>query len=510
MEEVRPLQAKQNTPGPGGSAAVQWRDLREWLRLVEDHELLLTIEREVDPDEELSAITFMATQRVDAPAFLFQNLKGNRTDARILSNMLGASKERYALAVGLDPSLSVSQMIAATRGILKRRISPVHVAMDRAPVNEVVLRGDEIDLTRLPVPKFWPGDGGAFIGTGTVTLTRDPGSGRINVGSYRQALHSANRVGLNCVPGRHGILDCEAWWAQGRPCEIVAAYGIDPALFIAGSHRLGKEESELDFAGGLMGRPFELTDGEFVSLPIPANAEFVIEGVAHPGDVEMEGPLGEMHGFYSGARSPKPVIQVKAVHFRRSPIMTAALMATYPACEMGAYHSIIRSAGVHDSLVQNGVPGIRGVYVHPAAASGMCMAVVSLKQMLPGHAAQALALTAQCPAAAYLKWVIAVDEDVDPTDMNQVIWALSTRFNPADDLDVLRNTWTYRSDTSLAPDARPYGSKVLVNACMPHRFMKQLPERTLIRRDMYSRVSDRWSELGLPGEPPVLKNFHGE
>src|SRR5262249_15426039 len=148
-----------------------------------------------------------------------------------------------------------------------------------APVNEVVVRGDDIDLTTFPIPKFWPDDGGTFIGTGTVTFTRSPTSDRINLGSYRQALHSANRVGLNCVPGRHGILDCEAWWAQGKPCEIVAAYGIDPVLLIAGSQGLGRDESELDFAGGLMGCPMELTQAEFVSLPIPARAEFVIEGL---------------------------------------------------------------------------------------------------------------------------------------------------------------------------------------------------------------------------------------
>ena len=499
--------SQSHAPRTGG-AVNRWRDLREWLQIASEHGELLSIDAEIDPDEELSAVTFMGCQRPSAPAFLFNNLTGNQTDARILTNMLAASKERYALTVGIDPKLSTTEMIAATREILKRRIAPVYIPKEEAPVNEVVLRGSEIDLTMFPIPKFWPGDGGRFIGTGTVTFTKSPTSDRINVGSYRQALHSADRVGLNCVPGRHGILDCEAWWALGKPCEVVAAYGIDPALLIAGAQGLGRDESELDFAGGLMGRPMELTQSEVVGLPLPARAEFVIEGLAYPGDVEMEGPLGEFHGFYSGDRAAKPVIQVKAVHHRRSPIMTASLMANYPACEMGAYHCIIRAARIHDSLILNGMSGIRGVYVHPAAASGMCMAVVSLKQMRPGHAAQVLALTAQCNAAPYLKWIIAVDEDVDPTDFDQVIWAMSTRCNPSDDLDVLRNTWTYRSDPSLAPEARPYGSKVLVNACAPHRYLKQAPKRTLLRREIYERVSNRWSELGLSERPPVIKNFH--
>jgi UbiD family decarboxylase len=401
--------------------------------------------------------------------------------------------------------------VAATRAILKRRLPPVWIDKAQAPVNEIIALGDEVDLTKLPVPKFWPGDGGRFLGTGDITLTSDPATGRINVGVYRQMLHSARRVGMNFVFGRDGLFDVEAWWARGQPSEVVVAYGIDPVLFMAGAQRFAANESELDVAGGIMGRPIELTKGEFVSLPIPARAEFVIEGVLRPGDVEMEGPLGEFHGFYSGARSQKPVIEVLATHSRKSPILTAALMANYPAGEIGAYHAIMRSARIHENLDQIGVPGVQSVYVQPAAASASCMVVVSLRQMYPGHAAQVLALTAQCPAAVYCtKWIIAVDEDVDPTNFDQVMWALSTRCNPADDLDVLRNTWTFRADSSLPPEARPYGSKVLINACKPHRYLKQLPVRTLLRRSVYDQVARRWSELRLPGAPPILTSFHEE
>ena len=163
------------------------------------------------------------------------------------------------------------------------------------------MRGTEIDLTCLPAPTFWPADGGPFIGTGGITITANPTSGRLNAGCYRQQLYSPTRIGLNFVPGRHGQVDCEAAWAQGKPCEIVAAFGIDPALFMVGGMRFGPNESELDAAGGIMGRPVELTEAEYVSLPIPARAEIVIEGLAHAGDLETEGPLGEFHGYYSGA-----------------------------------------------------------------------------------------------------------------------------------------------------------------------------------------------------------------
>ena len=339
----------------GVAAPVAWRDLRDWLDLVEANGLLKHIAAPVEPDEELGAITLLATRREDAPALLFEQLAGDRSQARILCNMLGASKERYALAVGLDPGLSIAGMIAATRTVMTRRIAPLRVAKSDAPVNEVVLTGKQIDLTAFRFPKFWPGDGGRYIGTGDITLTSSADSGRLNVGVYRQMLQGPSRIGLYCSPGKHGLLDREGWWARGKPCEVVAAYGIDPVLFMLGAQAFGAAQSELDVAGGMMGRPVELTEAEFVSLPIPARAN-VVEGLLHPADLAPEGPLGEFTGYYGRERSPQPVIEVKAVHDRRSPIFTHALTAKYPSCEIGAYYAIMRSARILDDLERIGVP----------------------------------------------------------------------------------------------------------------------------------------------------------
>jgi 4-hydroxy-3-polyprenylbenzoate decarboxylase len=511
MEELSPLQS-QPAPEEKDHAGARWRDLREWLALVEAYGRLMRISQPVDADEELSAITFMATRRENAPALVFESLHGDRFGARVLANMLGSSKERYALAVGLNPGLSTAEMIAATRLVMSRRIAPVYIPAAAAPVNEIVLRDGEIDLTALPVPKFWPGDGGRYIGTGDITLTRDPDSRRINVGCYRQMLHGPRRVGLYCSPGKHGLLDREAWWARGEPCEVVVAYGIDPVLFMLAAQVFGAGESELDVAGGVMGRGVELTGGVCVSLPIPAQAELVIEGVLHAGNIEPEGPLGEFTGYYGRERSPQSVIEVKALHARRGPILTAALMAKYPSCEIGAYYAIMRSARILDDLERIGVPGVVGAYAHPAAASGWGIVVVALRQQYAGHAAQVLALAAQCPAAAYYtKWIIAVDDDVDPTDFNEVMWALSTRCHPAEDIDILRNTWSTGLDPSqYVAEQRPYGSKALINACKPHRYIRQFPPSTLLRRSVYDRVSARWTELGFAEPPPKLSVFHPE
>src|SRR5581483_4538550 len=199
-------------------------------------------------------------------------IAGDKSGSRVLANMLGSSKERYALAVGLDPDMSIAEMIQESRAIMNRKIPPVRVPKSKASVNEIVLRGSDIDLTKFPSPKFWPGDGGRYIGTGDITLTRHPDTGRINVGCYRQMLHGPRRVGVYCSPGKHGGLDRDAWWARGKPCEVVAAYGVDPILFMLAAQVFGMKESEFDVAGGMMGRPVELTEAECVGLPIPANA----------------------------------------------------------------------------------------------------------------------------------------------------------------------------------------------------------------------------------------------
>jgi UbiD family decarboxylase len=499
-------------PPTAHALPVHWRDLREWIAQIEQKGELQRISKPVSADEELAAITYMATRSERAPALLFETIAGDKSGSSVLANMLGASKERYALAVGLDPSLSITEMIAQTRSIMSRRIAPVRVSKVEAPVNEIVLCGDDIDLTCFPSPKFWPGDGGRYIGTGDITLTASPDTGRINVGCYRQMLHGPRRVGLYCSPGKHGLLDREAWWRKGKPCEVVVAYGIDPVLFMLAAQVFGAKESEIDIAGGMMGRGIELTDAENVSLPIPARAELVIEGTLREGDVLPEGPLGEFTGYYGRERSPQPVIDVTALHMRQSPILTAALMAKYPSCEIGAYYAIMRSARILDDLERIGVPGVVGAYAHPAAASGWGIVVVSLRQQYAGHVSQVLSLAAQCPAAAYYtKWIIAVDADVDPTDMNDVLWALSTRCHPAEDIDIIRKTWSTGLDPSqFEMERRPYGSKALIDACKPHRHLTEFPEPTFLGRAVYEAVAARWAELGFSDPPPKLTTFYKE
>ena len=227
---------------------------------------------------------------------------------------------------------------------------------------------------------------------------------------------------------------------------------------LVGSQTFPKNVSEYEYAGGIKGQPIPVVRGKTTDLLIPANAELVIEGVIRPNSVKAEGPFGEFPGYYGRPEAGCPLVDVTAVHYRSQPILTNALMADYPSCEQSGFFSVIRSAKIWDDLDKLGIPGIHGVYSHPAAAGGFGMTVISLEQRYAGHAAQVLALAAQVPGGAYYtKWIIAVDEDIDPTDMDQVIWAMASRCNPIDDIDILRNTWS----TWLDPDPEPAGKAAL-------------------------------------------------
>ncbi|MEE8395159.1 MAG: UbiD family decarboxylase, partial [bacterium] len=467
-----------------------YRDLREWLERVDEIRELKRIPEQVDWDEEMAAITYLAAKQEGGPALLFENVKDHGNGDRVLGNILGTSLRRIAITLGLPLDLSAMEMIARTKEVFKKRIPPELVDDADAPINENVLLGDEIDITRFPAPKMWPLDGGRYIGTGDITITKDPDDGRLNLGTYRQMVHSKNRIGLYVSPGKDALLHREKWWARGEPMEVAAAYGIDPVLFVVGAMGFPKNVSEYDAAGGVKGRPIRVVKGKVTDLLVPADAEIVVEGVVQPGQFLEEGPFGEFTGYYGRPGGPTPYIEIKCIRYRTNPVLTTALMADHPSCEQNLFFGIARSARIWEDLDSLGIPGIKGVYSVPAAAGGFGMVVVSIEQKHAGHAAQVLALAAQCAGGSYYtKWIVVVDDDVDPTDMNQVLWAMTTRCNPSQDLDILRNTWsTYLDPTQNPPENRPYGSKALINACMEHRYLHTFSKRTFLREATYHKV----------------------
>jgi UbiD family decarboxylase len=339
-------------------------------------------------------------------------------------------------------------------------------------------------------------------------VTKDPETGRINVGTYRMMIKGPREVGVYTSPGKDATIDREKWWKMGKPMPIAACYGIDPLLFLVAATSLPKTESEYEYYSGINGAPIELFTGDVTGLPLPARAEIVLEGHLYPDETFAEGPFGEFTGYYGRPSGATPFMRVEKVRFRDNPTLTCALMADGAANEAGLFWAALRSAGIWADLQKLGVPGIKGVWSIPEAA-GWGITVVSIRQMYAGHAPQVMALAAQCTAGAYFgKYVIVVDDDVDPTNVHQVLWAMATRSRPAHSIDILRETWsTYLDPSQNPPEIRPWGSKALINACMEYKFIKTFSKRTKLSKDAYENVVRRWQELGFAGEAPPITVF---
>ena len=505
--------AEANRPESAAGRPIQ--DIREWLDRAEGINELIQIDKPVDRDEEMSAITYLVAKQDPSPAILFDNPKGYEDSpigARMLWNILGPSSKRIALTIEEPPETPTLELIRRLKEKMKDRIPPREVPGTEAPVFENTLSGADIDLEQLPIPKHWPLDGGRYAGTADAVFTRDPDSGYLNVGTYRMMLQGKNQVGLYLSPGKDARLHITRSWEQGKSVPVAAAWGIDPLFMLVGSQTFPKNVSEYEFAGGIKGEAIPVVRAQTSDLLLPANAELVVEGVIHPNSVKTEGPFGEFPGYYGRPEAGCPLVDITRVHYRTNPVLTNAIMADYPSCEQSGFFAVIRSARIWDDLDKLGIPGVQGVYAHPAGAGGFGMTVISLEQRYAGHAAQCLALAAQVPGGAYYtKWIIAVDEDIDPTDMDQVIWAMSSRCHPIEDIDILRNTWsTWLDPTQNPPEERPYGSKALINACKEHRYLPVFSKRTTLSREMYDQVAGRWKELGLRGTIPTVRAFEEE
>lgn len=505
--------AEANRPESAAGRPIQ--DLREWLDRAEGINELVQIDKPVDRDEEMSAITYLVAKQDPSPAILFDNPKGYEDSpigARMLWNILGPSSKRIALTIEEPPETPTLELIRRLKEKMKDRIPPREVPATEAPVYENTLSGADIDLEQLPIPRHWPLDGGRYAGTADAVFTRDPDSGYLNIGTYRMMLQGKDQVGLYLSPGKDARLHITRSWEQGKPVAVAAAWGIDPLFMLVGSQTFPKNVSEYEFAGGIKGEAIPVVRAQTSDLLLPANAELVVEGVINLNSVKTEGPFGEFPGYYGRPEAGCPLVDITRVHYRTHPVLTNAIMADYPSCEQSGFFAIIRSARIWDDMDKLGIPGVQGVYAHPAGAGGFGMTVISLEQRYAGHAAQCLALAAQVPGGAYYtKWIIAVDEDIDPTDMDQVIWAMSSRCHPIEDIDILRNTWsTWLDPSQNPPEKRPYGSKALINACKEHRYLPVFSKRTTLSREMYDQVAGRWKELGLRGTIPTVRAFEEE
>ena len=452
-------------------------DLRAFLAAVEDGGELKSVTG-AHWDREIGAVTeVLYREKVDkSPLLLFDDVPGYPSGMRCLYGMLGSPlRLALGLGLGLDAARSDDRraMLDAYRARIKQHDPIPPRVVDTGPVMENIDRDGAVDLLKFPVPIHHEQDGGRYIGTACGVVTRDPDSGRINVGTYRVQVNGPNIATSYISNGKQGRIQRDKYLAAGKPCPMAIIVGIDPATYIAARYTLSDQIPELDWAGGLAGRPIEVVEGEVTGLPFPAHAEIVLEGFVSPDETALEGPFGEWTGYYAGDAKEEPVIRIERVYHRTDPILTCAASQKPPHSHLFE-RCFIRSAGLLDSLEGAGIPDVKGVWVHQGGA-GRTFVVVAIKQRYFGHANQAGLVASQVNPTGYVgRYVVVVDDDIDPTDIHDVIWAMGTRSDPKTDFTVLDRNWSSRLDTMVTDD-RLYNSRVVIDACIPYERLETFP-----------------------------------
>jgi len=471
------------------SAIVSYGDLRDYLRIVEERGDLRCV-RGVDSNIELGTIAELMAERA-GPALLFDDIKGFTSGYRVAVNVT-TTPRRTAIMFGIDPDQTPLEMVSAWRSRLKT-FSPIpEVEVKHGPVQANVMLGAQVDLSRFPAPVWRDKDGGPYLGTGCCVITRDPDTGWCNLGSYRVQLHDTNLVGCYMSPGRHGLLIMEKYWQQGKNAPVAVSLGHDPSLlFWAGSFKPHVGESEYAAAGWMKGKPVSVLPGPITKIPIPADAELVIEGEVPPPwkETHDEGTYGEWTGYYGHPRSPEPVIHVKSVLFRDDPINYGAL----PPYSLSK-PSIHASADIWHAIEQAGFPDICGVWI-PTHSKGII--VVALKQRYPSHARQVGAFVA---STIYMgRFVILVEDDINIANLEEVMWAVGTRCDPVTSIMLIDGMHSSPLDPLMVPTKREQrdftNSIAVINACRPFTWRKSFPTVSKVGQEIRMAVDKKWSEL---------------
>jgi UbiD family decarboxylase len=476
------------SPGPAHE------DLRDLIERFETMGEIAHIE-DADSHLELSALCELITVRHPGaePAILFDKIKGFEPGYRILSGASNSFK-RLAVVLGVPVPEQRLDIVKSYRARMKKgaRTIPPRV-LSSGPVFENVLRDEEVDLTRFPAPFVHELDGGRYIGTEDLVVMRDPDSGWVNVGTYRIQVHSRNEVGIWISPGKHGRMIREKYFAKGEPCPVLISCGQDPLLFLSSNAELAYGLGEYDYMGGQRGRPVDVVLSELHQLPMPARSELVLEGEIYGDQTRLEGPFGEFMGYYASEASQQPVIKIRRVYHRDDPIMTLAIPSRPPS-NFTVARGVVKSAMIWDEVEKAGLAGVQGVWNHEAGA-GRLFNVISIKQMYPGHAKQAAMLAANCQSGAYAgRWVVAVDEDIDPSDIHAVLWAMCTRCDPPNDIDYIRGHWSTPLDPMLR--TAPYeNNRAIVNACKPWGWKDEFPKTAEASPELRAHVMRRWPDL---------------
>ena len=476
-------------------------DLRAWIEHMRELGEIDDVSG-ADAQLEIGAISQLNVKRAGSRALLFDDIPGYPAGWRVMSCST-SSPRRLSSILRLGDESSHQALVQKLRGkpaqwlAAAKDFAPVTVS--RGPVLENIQRGEQVNVQAFPAPLWNEKDGGRFIGTGCSVVTRDLESGWINVGTYRVQVAGPDRVTLMMIPGKHGHIQHAKYIEAGKPFPVAIVLGADPLNYLISGIEVPFEVSEFNYIGAILGQPVSVVHGEVTGLPFPSGAEIVLEGFCHPGEAAAEGPFGEFLGYYAGGVGQAPVVRIERIYHRHQPIIMGSPPGK-PPNDYSYSKAVMRSAILFNALVQAGVPEVQGVWAHEVGGARL-MNVVSIRQRYAGHARQAGHLLSQCGAGAYMsKYSIVVDEDIDPANLSEVMWALATRTEPSEDFDIIRRGMGSKTDPmSIAyPHAAPLASKVVIDACKPFEHLARFPQVVEPSRALRDRVRDKWPALQLP------------
>ncbi|MGH7905528.1 MAG: UbiD family decarboxylase [Candidatus Binataceae bacterium] len=473
-------------------------DLREFIDRLEAHDELRRVSAEVDWRYEIGAMSRLVCEK-RGPAPLFENVKdypGHRVAAVLIGPSKPALHARTALGLGFeDKQIPPLEMIEIVRQRIKQSIPPVTVAKNEAPCKEVILKGDDANLLKFPAPWIKEIDGGRYIGTWDVFITKDPDTGWVNWGTYRSMLKDEKHFVSLLMPSGHGGQALLKYEAKGKPMPIALVIGADPVSHLVAGSSFERGVSEASAAGALRGEPVRVVKCETSDLEVPATAEIVIEAEVIPGRREDEGPFGEFTG-HAAQRGKAPLLRVNCITHRRDPIFTVANMgkpwddnavSTYivwAACAK----NWLENLGIEINSLYYYAPNLPVISLKPRA--GLQQKIVSA--MLAGHRRTDTG-------------IVFVDEDVDVTNVEDVFWAIASRMRPSN-YEVIRNIHAMPLTAWLSPEERAAGKSEMfvMDATLPYEWPQEYREAHTRVADfnrawsgkMKDTVLNRWREYG--------------
>ncbi|MGV8991533.1 MAG: 4-hydroxy-3-polyprenylbenzoate decarboxylase [Thiobacillus sp.] len=485
-----------------------YHDLRDFIAQLEKMGELKRIAVEVDPKLEMTEIADRVL-RAGGPALLFENPKGHSIP--VLANLFGTVK-RVALGMGEDdPSRlrEVGKLLAYLKEpeppkglrdawdkwpVLKQVLNMAPKEVRSAPCQEIVWEGNDVDMTRLPVQHCWPGDVAPLVTWG-LTVTRGPHKARQNLGIYRQQVIAPNKLIMRWLAHRGGALDFREHQLAhpGKSFPIAVALGADPATILGAVTPVPDSLSEYQFAGLLRGAKTEVVKCLGSDLQVPASAEIVLEGVIHPGETALEGPYGDHTGYYN-EQETFPVFTIERMTMRRNPIYHSTYTGK-PPDEPAILGVALNEVFV--PLLQKQFPEITDFYLPPEGCSYR-MAVVSMKKSYPGHAKRVMfGVWSFLRQFMYTKFIIVTDDDVNVRDWKEVIWALTTRVDPARDTLLVENTPIDYLD--FASPVSGLGSKMGIDATnkWPGETAREWGTPIVMDAAVKAKVDQMWQDLGL-------------